>query len=509
MPAYVRRRPANELDLEDVASDPAPGVLVPEQIAFTADDKRIGFLIVPPGASEQRFFSCDIDPAEGSISPPVHFVAPDFSFSTEATQAFEAHMRYERPRTYATGIYSFAFGPVHSAAIIQANGSLYVSHGPGSEPKVLLDAQTPIPGLAGGPVLQPKLSPDECVLAFVRGGEMHVISLRGVPSVMGGDAAGSEAAAPAAPDTRAVGAEVDTHARLGEQQMGAFPLGMPVQCTHGSSFQQGIWHGTVPASYPALRRASGQQEETLDYGTCYPVQQVTTGANGTTVHHGLADHCAKNDLVRSLPYARRRPSGLAARAARSRASLCDRSSPNIRIAVKAFGGVTTRGGSPSRCASPPVAARNHPLPTHLSPFPLPQETDESSIPEFLIARHVGPTEKQYDSCRYPFAGGNNAIVKIGVVGADCSGPPQTVWLDLGIDWVRRPPLSADALERLHGTGFDEMDADEMAVLSSTPSTTSIDYGASGYKRFADGCNKARPTPRAARETAAPPSSSPP
>lgn len=95
-----------------------------------------------------------------------------------------------------------------------------------------------------------------------------------------------------------------------------------------------------------------------------------------------------------------------------------------------------------------------------------------------------------------------------MVGADCSGPAQIVWLDLGIDWVRRPPLSADALERLHSTGLDEMDADEMTVLSSTPSTTSIDYGASGYKRFADGC-KTRPTPRAARETAAPPSSSPP
>lgn len=58
-----------------------------------------------------------------------------------------------------------------------------------------------------------------------------------------------------------------------------------------------------------------------------------------------------------------------------------------------------------------------------------QETDERHIPEFVIAHHVeDPAERE--THRYPFAGAENAKVRLGVVPA---GGGETLWLNLAPD----------------------------------------------------------------------------
>lgn len=54
---------------------------------------------------------------------------------------------------------------------------VYVQFGEGQPPQLVVDAQATYPGLASGPICEPKLSPDERLLAFVRGQEVHVLRL--------------------------------------------------------------------------------------------------------------------------------------------------------------------------------------------------------------------------------------------------------------------------------------------------------------------------------------------
>lgn len=61
------------------------------------------------------------------------------------------------------------------------------------------------------------------------------------------------------------------------------------------------------------------------------------------------------------------------------------------------------------------------------------EVDENHVPDYRIVHQgsddVGPgTEERH---RYPFAGADNARVRVGVVPADGSAPGRPVWLDLG------------------------------------------------------------------------------
>ena len=119
----------------------------------------------------------------------------------------------------------------------------------------------------------------------------------------------------------------------------------------------------------------------------------------------------------------------------------------------------------------------------------PQETDESSIPEFIIP-HFGE-EPEAESIRYPFAGGNNAVVHIGVVASE--GSNQVTWLDLGIDWVRRRPLPSDVVDKLtlHGSAVGLVSSTLQPQPCSTrdcaPTPPPAQYGSTGYRRFADGC----------------------
>lgn len=142
--------------------------------------------------------------------------------------------------------------------------------------------------------------------------------------------------------------------------------------------------------------------------------------------------------------------------------------------------------------------------------PAPQETDESSIPLFTIANHTAPPSRASESIRYPFAGGNNAVLRIGVLAAQ-GGTEPPLWLDLGIDWVRRKmpaPTSEDeagadwvprppgpTCEMAGPTGRGMPSEAEHAKFAAAGPRRRLEpsegeYGSSGYKRFADGCTRA-------------------
>ena len=61
------------------------------------------------------------------------------------------------------------------------------------------------------------------------------------------------------------------------------------------------------------------------------------------------------------------------------------------------------------------------------------EVDERHVPVFRIAHQGSPSPQDFEEHRYPFAGGDNAHVRIGVVPSDGAAGP--VWLDLGCSGI--------------------------------------------------------------------------
>jgi len=339
-----RRRVAEDLRVEDIAADPRPGMTAPCSIAFSADRKHVGYLLSKPGSRDQVLVVNEID-AEGHLSAVRPFVQHDFEHSAEESLSLEERMRRERTRSWGQGVTSYAWGARTSVALLQVNGSVFLQRGLGGELLKVLDCEDT--SYARGPILDPKLSPDETQLAFVRGAEVFV--LRIAPSVTT-DVTTSETAAPTNVTTSETAAAINVTA-----SETAAPTDVTAAPTNVTT--------NVTASAPA--------------GGLGTPMQVTHGASEEVcLSHGLADFCAQEEMRRYEGY----------------------------------------WWSP---CSQWIAF---------------QETDESLIPEFTIVHHrESSREHSTEVHRYPFAGGRNALVRIGVVpasGSEAGSAP--LWLDLGI-----------------------------------------------------------------------------
>lgn len=171
------------IDFQAIAADPRPGMRAPNLICFSPDDDLIAFVLAEPGTSKLLLLAWEIDAASGCAAPPKPLVRPgDFLDGPGGASAGDSDLPPAAPAGGA-GINAFSFGAVRgrgsarATLLFQAGGSLYLQAGAGAQPRLLVDARTSHAGLAGGPIVEPRLSPDEMLVAYVRGGEVHVLRL--------------------------------------------------------------------------------------------------------------------------------------------------------------------------------------------------------------------------------------------------------------------------------------------------------------------------------------------
>lgn len=372
-----------------------------------------GYLLSKPGTNDQIVLFNEIEPTTGSVSVMTPFVRDDFASSDKSRLTLAESLRRERARSWGNGVTSFSWGERTDVCLMQVNGSVYVQRGLDGPLICVIDADAELESVDRlGPVIDPRLSPDEQMIAFVRGEAAHEVhTLRLPPQALPPQAAdsGAHGAADAAKVPRTLTAS-GSHA-----------------ITHGSISRQ-VTHGLIS-------------------------RQVTYGAStAMCIAHGVADFCAQEEMHRHEGYWW---------------------SPDSRFI--AF-----------------------------------QETDEKGIAEFTIINHLESSAIAKEVHRYPFAGGANAIVRIGVVRADGAAadePSGVLWLDLGLGdtaWdleaavlAETKALADGAAHVQHGAGeaakfrqaeaIDAEAARAAAAAALEPAAAELaPYGRTSFPRFADG-----------------------
>ncbi|MBI2930013.1 MAG: DPP IV N-terminal domain-containing protein, partial [Planctomycetes bacterium] len=141
-----------ELTAERVARYPRPGTAIPGKIAFTPDGRRITFLWSAGGQLARELWEMDLAGGERRVL---------FSAAGAEEYSREEALRRERQRLRETGVTHYAWAADANVLLVALRGDAYV------DGKRVERA-----------VVDPQLSRDGKVLAYVRDGELYANGLR-------------------------------------------------------------------------------------------------------------------------------------------------------------------------------------------------------------------------------------------------------------------------------------------------------------------------------------------
>jgi dipeptidyl-peptidase-4 len=158
-----------QLTLEDVARYPRPGMGSPNQVKFTPDSQKVAYLLGTAGSLAQELWTFDVDSGERrqltAMASSAESLTSQFSLDEE--------LRRERSRQRGLGVTSYQFvqalegGPL--TLLVPFDGRLFLARGS--------EILTSLLGSDGA--IDPQLSPDGLHAAFVRNGEIHVLTTDG------------------------------------------------------------------------------------------------------------------------------------------------------------------------------------------------------------------------------------------------------------------------------------------------------------------------------------------
>ncbi len=159
--ADVTQRP---VDAAALARFPAPGTVLPGGMAFSADGKALIFLKSEANDSGRVLWRVDVDPG----SMPRVIARPPGQGTTESNVSRAEALRRERMRLRETGITQVVHAARADVSVIPIRGDLYLLRGAGPLERLTETAATEI---------DPRLSADGSLLAFVRDDELYVLDL--------------------------------------------------------------------------------------------------------------------------------------------------------------------------------------------------------------------------------------------------------------------------------------------------------------------------------------------
>ncbi|MGH2479019.1 MAG: DPP IV N-terminal domain-containing protein, partial [Ktedonobacteraceae bacterium] len=157
-----------QLSLADVVRYPRPGMNAPGSVAFTPDSRKVAYLQGEPGLLAQELWTYDLE--SGGRQRRTEFTG---GASSVGQFSLEEELRRERSRQRKSGVTSYQFVQAAEGAplilLVPFDGQLYLARGE--------DSPAPLPDSAG--VSDARLSPDGSHVAFVRSGELQVITTDG------------------------------------------------------------------------------------------------------------------------------------------------------------------------------------------------------------------------------------------------------------------------------------------------------------------------------------------
>ncbi len=158
-----------QLTLEDVARYPRPGMDTPDRVKFTPDSQKVAYLLGTSGSLIQELWTYDVDSGERR---QLTEMASD-AVSLTGRFSLDEELRRERSRQRGLGITSYQFAQATEGGplilLVPFDGRLFLARG--------AESLTPLLGSEGA--IDPQLSPDGSHVAFVRNGEIYVLTTDG------------------------------------------------------------------------------------------------------------------------------------------------------------------------------------------------------------------------------------------------------------------------------------------------------------------------------------------
>ncbi|CAL5204053.1 unnamed protein product [Lathyrus oleraceus] len=155
--------------VEEIAQYPLPGYVSPTSISFSPDDSLISYLFSPDNTLNRNIFTYDVKTNKQELL----FSPPDGGLD-ESNISPEEKLRRERLRERGLGVTRYEWVKTNSkkkAVMVPLPAGIYFHD------ISLSKAELKLPSIPASPTIDPHLSPDGSMLAYVRDFELHVMNL--------------------------------------------------------------------------------------------------------------------------------------------------------------------------------------------------------------------------------------------------------------------------------------------------------------------------------------------
>ncbi|ESQ31965.1 hypothetical protein EUTSA_v10003701mg [Eutrema salsugineum] len=156
--------------VEDIVQTPLPGCVAPTAVSFSPDDSLVTYLFSPEENLTRRVYAFDVKKGETSLvfSPPHGGV-------DESNISPEEKLRRERLRERGLGVTRYEWVKTNlkmKFMLVPLPAGVYVKDLYSSP-----DPELMLPNSPTSPIIDPRLSPNGLLLAYVRDSELHVLNL--------------------------------------------------------------------------------------------------------------------------------------------------------------------------------------------------------------------------------------------------------------------------------------------------------------------------------------------
>ena len=154
-----------KIPIEEIAKFPPPGMSTPVSFSFSPDDRLLTYLYGPDQSPIRQLYSLDTNTGESRVIQAS--VDPD-----AVELSLEEQLLRQRQRQLGEGIVRYSWAGKRDVILIPAHSGAYVKDDIHSPARLLVSS-------GSGSILNPQLSPDGSMVAFVRDAELYVASVDG------------------------------------------------------------------------------------------------------------------------------------------------------------------------------------------------------------------------------------------------------------------------------------------------------------------------------------------
>ncbi len=152
-----------KIPIEEIAKFPPPGMSTPVSFSFSPDDSLLTYLYGPDQSPVRQLYAMETETGESRVIQA--------SVDPEAVElSLEEQLLRQRQRQLGQGIVRYSWAAKRDIILIPAQSGVYLKHGADSPARLLVSSEA-------GPIINPQISPDGSMIAFVRDAELYVRSV--------------------------------------------------------------------------------------------------------------------------------------------------------------------------------------------------------------------------------------------------------------------------------------------------------------------------------------------